>query len=184
MAYPICHLFVLGSACFNPLLYGWLNDNFRREFVKALCCCSKSWSTARGVTTIDPRSNGARSMPASVVGAAGRPRRFRRRPSDDIQLELRKRYSGEKADESANDPEQLMSLVSKWLRRPPRWVIACTGCTEPQPSDDSQRNNISHQRQCHSLKILVTVLHDYHTHSMDVVFVIVMFCRRAYKPLT
>jgi len=27
----------LGSACANPVLYGWLNDNFRREFVAVLC---------------------------------------------------------------------------------------------------------------------------------------------------
>ncbi len=35
---PICHLLVLSSACTNPVLYGWLNENFRREFVKVLRC--------------------------------------------------------------------------------------------------------------------------------------------------
>lgn len=30
---PFCHLMILLSAVVNPLLYGWLNDNFRREFV-------------------------------------------------------------------------------------------------------------------------------------------------------
>jgi len=39
LAFPVCHLLVLCSACVNPLLYGWLNDNFRREFVKVLCSC-------------------------------------------------------------------------------------------------------------------------------------------------
>ncbi|XP_005089880.1 neuropeptide F receptor-like [Aplysia californica] len=34
----ICHMLVLCSACLNPVLYGWLNDNFRAEFVKILCC--------------------------------------------------------------------------------------------------------------------------------------------------
>jgi neuropeptide Y receptor len=38
---PICHLLVLSSACTNPVLYGWLNDNFKREFMNILCspCC-------------------------------------------------------------------------------------------------------------------------------------------------
>lgn len=41
LVFPICHLLVLSSACTNPVLYGWLNDNFRREFVSVLCspCC-------------------------------------------------------------------------------------------------------------------------------------------------
>lgn len=26
------------TACSNPLLYGWLNDNFRKEFNEILCC--------------------------------------------------------------------------------------------------------------------------------------------------
>ena len=41
LIFPICHLLVLSSACTNPLLYGWLNENFRREFLKVLCspCC-------------------------------------------------------------------------------------------------------------------------------------------------
>lgn len=39
LAYKICHMLVLSSACTNPLIYGWLNDNFRNEFVKVLTCC-------------------------------------------------------------------------------------------------------------------------------------------------
>lgn len=38
LTYIICHLLVLCSACLNPILYGWLNENFRNEFVKVLCC--------------------------------------------------------------------------------------------------------------------------------------------------
>ncbi|KAK3596242.1 hypothetical protein CHS0354_028413 [Potamilus streckersoni] len=38
LAYVICHLFVLSSACTNPVLYGWLNENFRTEFLKILRC--------------------------------------------------------------------------------------------------------------------------------------------------
>ena len=43
LVFPICHLLVLSSACANPVLYGWLNDNFRREFVSVLSfpCCQR-----------------------------------------------------------------------------------------------------------------------------------------------
>ena len=114
MTYPICHLLVLGSACFNPLLYGWLNDNFRREFIKALCCCSKTMVTAGdAATTGAARANGARSVAHS---AGVRPsRRCRRRPSqivDDIELGPCNR-DAEHVDESVNDPDQLVSLVDK-----------------------------------------------------------------------
>ncbi len=30
--YAACHLFGMSSACANPFLYGWFNENFRREF--------------------------------------------------------------------------------------------------------------------------------------------------------
>ena len=36
--FAVCHLISMSSACSNPLLYGWLNDNFRKEFGN-LCCC-------------------------------------------------------------------------------------------------------------------------------------------------
>ncbi|CAH1783876.1 unnamed protein product [Owenia fusiformis] len=41
--FAISHLLVLFSACTNPVLYGWLNDNFKQEFLKVLClpCCQR-----------------------------------------------------------------------------------------------------------------------------------------------
>lgn len=38
LAYAICHLLVLCSACVNPVVYGWFNDNFKVEFLKILVC--------------------------------------------------------------------------------------------------------------------------------------------------
>ncbi|CAK9296108.1 unnamed protein product [Gordionus sp. m RMFG-2023] len=32
LIYACCHLFGMSSACSNPILYGWLNDNFKKEF--------------------------------------------------------------------------------------------------------------------------------------------------------
>lgn len=37
VAYAVCHMMGMSSACSNPLLYGWLNDNFRKEFKEILC---------------------------------------------------------------------------------------------------------------------------------------------------
>nr|XP_053619460.1 neuropeptide F receptor isoform X1 [Plodia interpunctella] len=38
ITYAVCHMFGMSSAVSNPLLYGWLNDNFRKEFEEILCC--------------------------------------------------------------------------------------------------------------------------------------------------
>ncbi|XP_030562753.1 neuropeptide F receptor [Drosophila novamexicana] len=35
VAYAICHMIGMSSACSNPLLYGWLNDNFRSNMQAA-----------------------------------------------------------------------------------------------------------------------------------------------------
>lgn len=34
IVYSVCHMAGMSSACSNPLLYGWLNDNFRKEFLE------------------------------------------------------------------------------------------------------------------------------------------------------
>ncbi|GBP13912.1 Neuropeptide F receptor, partial [Eumeta japonica] len=43
VTYAVCHMFGMSSAVSNPLLYGWLNDNFRKEFEEILCC----WKSGR-----------------------------------------------------------------------------------------------------------------------------------------
>lgn len=52
LIFPICHLLVLCSACANPVLYGWLNENFRKEFLKVFCCLNikcKNQETQTGI---------------------------------------------------------------------------------------------------------------------------------------
>ncbi|XP_014666950.1 PREDICTED: neuropeptide F receptor-like [Priapulus caudatus] len=41
LIFAVCHMMGMSSACSNPLLYGWLNDNFRKEFNEILCNCSE-----------------------------------------------------------------------------------------------------------------------------------------------
>uniref|UniRef100_A0A182QAR7 G-protein coupled receptors family 1 profile domain-containing protein n=1 Tax=Anopheles farauti TaxID=69004 RepID=A0A182QAR7_9DIPT len=73
VAYAICHMAGMSSACSNPLLYGWLNDNFRKEFNELLCRSSASatlggpggghsnGSRANGETGTVGRTRGART---------------------------------------------------------------------------------------------------------------------------
>ncbi|RWS30988.1 Neuropeptide Y receptor type 6-like protein [Leptotrombidium deliense] len=42
IVFACCHMIGMSSACSNPLLYGWLNDNFRKEFKEILAPCSHS----------------------------------------------------------------------------------------------------------------------------------------------
>ncbi|XP_039760773.1 neuropeptide F receptor [Pararge aegeria] len=49
ITYAVCHMFGMSSAVSNPLLYGWLNDNFRKEFEEILCCCRKKRPTKNNI---------------------------------------------------------------------------------------------------------------------------------------
>lgn len=39
ITFAICHMWGMSSACSNPFLYGWLNDNFRKEFKEIIGSC-------------------------------------------------------------------------------------------------------------------------------------------------
>ena len=51
--FAVCHMIGMSSACSNPLLYGWLNDNFRKEFVDIFSTCSPGLSRRRSLTVIE-----------------------------------------------------------------------------------------------------------------------------------
>ncbi|KAI1289132.1 Neuropeptide F receptor [Halotydeus destructor] len=45
VVFALCHMVGMSSACSNPLLYGWLNDTFRKEFTELFSsfrCCGKN----------------------------------------------------------------------------------------------------------------------------------------------
>ncbi|KAL3183166.1 hypothetical protein MRX96_006935 [Rhipicephalus microplus] len=52
--FACCHMAGMSSACSNPLLYGWLNDNFRREFRRILSTCCPRLRTRRASATGPP----------------------------------------------------------------------------------------------------------------------------------
>ncbi|XP_069178257.1 neuropeptide F receptor-like [Procambarus clarkii] len=66
VVYAVCHMMGMSSACSNPLVYGWLNDNFRKEFLEIFSVVLPCWSTT----------------PAS----RGRPGQKRQRPETDTYL--------------------------------------------------------------------------------------------------
>ena len=37
LAFAVAHLVAMISACLNPIVYGWFNNNFRREFSRIVC---------------------------------------------------------------------------------------------------------------------------------------------------
>ncbi|XP_074641406.1 neuropeptide F receptor-like [Tubulanus polymorphus] len=59
LMFAICHLLVLSSACTNPVVYGWLNENFRKEFVSVLCCscCRRLQRMLKSRDSPDRREN-------------------------------------------------------------------------------------------------------------------------------
>ncbi|MPD05394.1 Neuropeptide F receptor [Portunus trituberculatus] len=66
VVYAVCHMMGMSSACSNPLLYGWLNDNFKKEFLEIINIllpgrCKVS-ATPRGEVTKLP--SGSQGRPA------------------------------------------------------------------------------------------------------------------------
>ncbi|KAJ1525272.1 hypothetical protein ONE63_010096 [Megalurothrips usitatus] len=57
ITYAACHMMGMSSACTNPMLYGWLNENFRKEFKEIqavacnLCCFFRAASGGGGAPT-------------------------------------------------------------------------------------------------------------------------------------
>lgn len=39
LAFAVSHMVAMISACVNPVVYGWFNTNFRREFSRIVCFC-------------------------------------------------------------------------------------------------------------------------------------------------
>ncbi|XP_053671930.1 neuropeptide F receptor [Anopheles nili] len=68
VAYAICHMVGMSSACSNPLLYGWLNDNFRKEFNELLCRAPSPGPTGSGGHSNGSRANGAATTAGRTRG--------------------------------------------------------------------------------------------------------------------
>lgn len=70
--YAICHLAGMSSACINPVLYGWLNQNLRAELIRLFPRLHKakpSSSTGLSYFTVGPRTEMMNNVPATVTTA-------------------------------------------------------------------------------------------------------------------
>lgn len=54
------HAAAMSSACYNPFLYAWLNENFRKEFKEILPCCGKLKRTLFTSTLVELQQANAR----------------------------------------------------------------------------------------------------------------------------
>lgn len=52
IVFALCHMVGMSSACSNPLLYGWLNESFRKEFKELFSCCRKTSSRQGSPDTV------------------------------------------------------------------------------------------------------------------------------------
>ena len=52
------HVLAMSSTCYNPFLYAWLNENFRREFQQVLPCFRETVNTFRSNTRVQKSCNG------------------------------------------------------------------------------------------------------------------------------
>lgn len=48
IVFACCHMAGMSSACSNPLLYGWLNENFRKEFKEIFAACVRPSGSRKG----------------------------------------------------------------------------------------------------------------------------------------
>ncbi|XP_034184115.1 prolactin-releasing peptide receptor isoform X2 [Osmia lignaria lignaria] len=75
LCFFMAHCLAMSSTCYNPFLYAWLNDNFRKEFKQVLPCFSKRKSQGHGVAAaaeeeelqLDKACNGNNTVQESLL---------------------------------------------------------------------------------------------------------------------
>ena len=68
VVYAVCHMMGMSSACSNPLLYGWLNDNFKKEFLEIIsillpCKCKLPPSRSEDIAKVSSASHRREERP-------------------------------------------------------------------------------------------------------------------------
>ncbi|KAK8380799.1 hypothetical protein O3P69_008023 [Scylla paramamosain] len=64
VVYAVCHMMGMSSACSNPLLYGWLNDNFKKEFLEIISILLPG----RARVSSSPRGEEITKLPSASQG--------------------------------------------------------------------------------------------------------------------
>ncbi|XP_057328359.1 prolactin-releasing peptide receptor-like [Microplitis mediator] len=92
LCFFIVHCIAMSSTCYNPFLYAWLNENFRKEFKKVLPCFSRISTNFTTRTTDAYRSerlcNGNEAIQENLLNSLGS--KFNPNVTEEsIQLESR-----------------------------------------------------------------------------------------------
>ncbi|XP_066994813.1 prolactin-releasing peptide receptor [Anabrus simplex] len=61
LCFFMAHAVAMSSTCYNPFLYAWLNENFRKEFKQVLPCFDPSGARSSSSSGVSGRSAGWRS---------------------------------------------------------------------------------------------------------------------------
>ena len=70
--YAVCHATSMASACANPIIYGFLNENFHREFTELYKKAKNAFSCLCKISTTTAGSSpGANGGPRNSPGANG-----------------------------------------------------------------------------------------------------------------
>jgi hypothetical protein len=56
LTFMICHMIGVSSACTNPILYGFLNNNFVKEFNRILPFASKMFKSRKKLDQLQLKS--------------------------------------------------------------------------------------------------------------------------------
>uniref|UniRef100_T1JJB5 G-protein coupled receptors family 1 profile domain-containing protein n=1 Tax=Strigamia maritima TaxID=126957 RepID=T1JJB5_STRMM len=103
----IAHAIAMSSTCYNPFLYAWLNDNFRKEFKMVLPCCFngamqrarlstfRSERTCNGQETVQETLIHTNSIRANIVNEPAAPAAAYVTATNEVHIRLPKNTADE-----------------------------------------------------------------------------------------
>lgn len=72
VTFSFCHVVGMSSTCYNPFIYAYLNENFRKEFKAVLPCCSNHRLRRINGSFLPTHCNGNSPETAQTLVHAGR----------------------------------------------------------------------------------------------------------------
>lgn len=163
----ISHAIAMSSTCYNPFLYAWLNDNFRKEFKQVLpfynSFRSRNFSGGRDRFRSERTCNGNNEtiqetlLPSSVMRPSLHDILIRENNQDNIQIENIHTgshsggHSGSHRDDNtkydSNPDSILLSEVKPPLKLSPETIVLPSGVLEtPFENKEITVNNVLESR--------------------------------------
>lgn len=88
VTYAVCHMIGMSSACSNPLLYGWLNENFRKEFKEILCHEAPSYQVTSNGRNTSGHQNATQPIKMQETMEAGKAKIMQDPCTDAVSTEM------------------------------------------------------------------------------------------------